>query len=36
MTVAIGRDFSDVTPLKGIILGGGNGRVDVGVDVSRV
>ena len=36
ITVAIGRDFSDVTPLKGIILGGGNGRVDVGVDVSRV
>jgi len=33
ITVAWGRDFSDVSPLKGVILGGGAHRVQVGVDV---
>ncbi len=36
ITVAWGRDFSDVTPLKGVILGGGTHRVVVGVDVISV
>lgn len=34
--VAIGRDFSDVSPLKGMVLGGGNAEVTVGVDVERL
>lgn len=33
ITVAWGRDFSDVSPLKGIVLGGGGQRLTVGVDV---
>ncbi len=33
VTVAWGRDFSDVSPLTGVILGGGAHRVHVGVDV---
>jgi transglutaminase-like putative cysteine protease len=33
VTVAYGRDFSDVTPLKGVILGGGRHEVKVSVDV---
>lgn len=33
VTVAWGRDFSDVSPLKGVILGGGAHQVHVGVDV---
>ncbi len=33
ITVAIGRDFSDVSPVRGIITGGGKHTVDVGVDV---
>jgi transglutaminase-like putative cysteine protease len=36
VTVAHGRDFSDVTPLKGVILGGGRHEVRVSVDVSAV
>ena len=28
-----GRDFSDVSPLRGVILGGGSHRVEVGVDL---
>ena len=35
ITVAWGRDFSDVSPLKGVALGGGNHRVIVSVDVAR-
>jgi transglutaminase-like putative cysteine protease len=31
-----GRDFSDVTPLKGVVFGGGAHRVTVGVDVEAV
>lgn len=33
ITVAIGRDFGDVTPLKGLLLGGGGQKVRVSVDV---
>lgn len=33
VTVAWGRDFSDVTPIKGVILGGGPHSITVGVDV---
>jgi len=32
--VAIGRDFGDVTPVRGVILGGGHHRVNVAVDVA--
>lgn len=31
-----GRDFSDASPLRGVILGGGEHVVNVGVDVARV
>jgi len=30
-----GRDYSDVAPIKGVVLGGGNHKVDVQVDVWR-
>ncbi|HXC50923.1 MAG TPA: transglutaminase family protein [Candidatus Limnocylindrales bacterium] len=33
ISVAFGRDFSDVSPLSGIITGGGEHTVDVAVDV---
>lgn len=36
IVVAIGRDFADVSPLKGLVLGGGQARVSVGVDVERI
>jgi transglutaminase-like putative cysteine protease len=36
ITVAHGRDFSDVSPLKGVVLGGGRHSVKVGVDVQRL
>ncbi|MEY4546879.1 MAG: hypothetical protein RL685_3074 [Pseudomonadota bacterium] len=36
ITVAYGRDFSDVSPLKGVVLGGGRHYVKVGVDVQRL
>ncbi|MCB1277861.1 transglutaminase family protein [Prosthecobacter sp.] len=36
ITVAIGRDFSDVSPVRGIITGGGKHSVMVGVDVEPV
>jgi len=36
VTVAFGRDFADVTPLKGVILGGGAHQVHVSVDVEAV
>jgi transglutaminase-like putative cysteine protease len=35
VTVAWGRDFTDVTPVKGVILGGGKHEVRVSVDVSQ-
>jgi transglutaminase-like putative cysteine protease len=36
VTVANGRDFADVTPLKGVILGGGRHELRVAVDVDVV
>jgi len=33
ITVAWGRDFSDVSPIRGVILGGGDHAVNVAVDV---
>lgn len=36
LTLAWGRDFSDVSPLRGVILGGGSQTVDVSVDVAEV
>jgi transglutaminase-like putative cysteine protease len=33
ITLAWGRDFSDVSPLRGLILGGGKHTLKVGVDV---
>ncbi|MGD9420280.1 MAG: transglutaminase family protein [Verrucomicrobiota bacterium JB025] len=33
ITVAWGRDFSDVSPLRGVTLGAGGQRLEVGVDV---
>lgn len=34
VTVAWGRDFSDVSPLRGIVLGGGQHTLSVAVDVT--
>jgi transglutaminase-like putative cysteine protease len=34
VTLAWGRDFMDVSPMRGVFLGGGHHRVDVSVDVS--
>jgi transglutaminase-like putative cysteine protease len=36
ITTAWGRDYSDVTPLKGIIFGGGDNILSVSVDVLRI
>jgi transglutaminase-like putative cysteine protease len=36
VTVACGRDFADVTPVRGVILGGGKHTVRVSVDVANV
>jgi transglutaminase-like putative cysteine protease len=36
ITIAHGRDFGDVTPMRGVILGGGRHELRVGVDVARV
>jgi transglutaminase-like putative cysteine protease len=36
ITVAWGRDYGDVTPLKGVIYGGGEHILTVGVDVERI
>jgi len=36
ITVAWGRDFSDVSPLRGFALGGGKHKVVVSVDVARI
>lgn len=33
VTVACGRDFDDVSPISGLLLGGGDHEVNVGVDV---
>ena len=36
VVVAIGRDYQDVTPLKGVIFGGGKHKLDVSVDVANI
>jgi transglutaminase-like putative cysteine protease len=36
VTTAWGRDYADVTPLKGVIFGGGDHTVKVSVDMVRV
>jgi transglutaminase-like putative cysteine protease len=36
IVIAIGRDFGDVTPMRGVLLGGGRHELIVGVDVSPV
>ncbi len=36
ITLAVGRDFSDVTPLKGVVFGGGSQVLDVAVDMLRL
>ncbi|MCB1756629.1 MAG: transglutaminase family protein [Gammaproteobacteria bacterium] len=36
ITLAWGRDYTDVTPLKGVIYGGGRHSINVSVDVSAV
>lgn len=36
LTIAWGRDYADVAPLKGVIFGGGNHTLDVAVDVLRI
>jgi transglutaminase-like putative cysteine protease len=33
ITIAHGRDYDDVSPICGVILGGGEHTVSVGVDV---
>ncbi|MEL6292594.1 MAG: transglutaminase family protein, partial [Pseudomonadota bacterium] len=33
VTVAFGRDYQDVCPINGILLGGGDHKIDVAVDV---
>ena len=36
ITLGWGRDYSDVSPVRGVILGGGDHSLDVGVDVIRI
>jgi transglutaminase-like putative cysteine protease len=36
ITTAVGRDFQDVTPMRGIFYGGGTHELRVAVDVNRV
>ena len=36
ITTAWGRDYGDVTPLKGVLYGGGQHQIEVGVDVVRL
>jgi len=36
VTTAWGRDYADVTPLKGVIFGGGAHKLDVAVDMHRL
>ena len=36
ITVAYGRDFSDVSPISGILVGGGNHAIKVSVDVQQM
>jgi transglutaminase-like putative cysteine protease len=34
VTIAYGRDFQDVSPVTGVLLGGGAHKIEVAVDVS--
>lgn len=36
ITIGWGRDYADVTPVKGILYGGGKHKLDVAVDVDRI
>lgn len=36
ITTAVGRDFGDVTPIKGVLYGGGKHSLSVSVDVERL
>jgi transglutaminase-like putative cysteine protease len=36
VVVAYGRDFDDVTPMRGVLLGGGRHTLNVGVDVAPI
>jgi transglutaminase-like putative cysteine protease len=36
ITAAVGRDFGDVTPLRGVFYGGGEHTLEVAVDVDRI
>ena len=36
ITVAWGRDFSDVSPLRGVVVGGGEHELKVSVDVAPI
>ena len=36
ITTAIGRDYQDVTPLRGVFYGGGTHELTIAVDVTRV
>lgn len=36
VVLAVGRDFSDVTPLKGVMFGGGSQQLSVAVDMTRI
>ena len=36
VVVAWGRDFGDVTPIRGVIMGGGEHDLNVSVDVTQV
>ena len=36
IVVAWGRDYDDVSPIKGVVLGGGDHRVEVAVDVTEI
>jgi transglutaminase-like putative cysteine protease len=36
ITIAWGRDFSDVSPLRGVVVGGRNHSLGVSVDVARL
>lgn len=36
VTLAVGRDYDDVSPIKGVIMGGGQHRLEVGVEVRPV
>lgn len=36
VTLATGRDFNDVTPLKGVMFGGGAHQLSVAVDMNRI